>query len=64
MLVASFQPFTPQPRHKGIWKLGRDYCYPAEGKGYVEADFQGSLEMLNPAQAAGERWRLSLMGFT
>lgn len=55
VLVASFQPLTPQPRRRGIWKLGRDYCYPAEGKGYVEAGFQRSLEVFNPAQPAGEQ---------
>lgn len=63
-LVASFQPSTPQPRRRGIWKLGRDYYYPVEGKGYMEVGFQSSLEVFNPAQAAGERWWLSLAGFS
>lgn len=45
-LVASFQPSNPQPRHRGIWKLGRDYCYPVEGKGYVEAGFSAALKYL------------------
>lgn len=55
-LVARFQLSASQPRHRGIWKLGRDYCCPVEGMGYVEAGFQCCLEVLNPVQAAGERW--------
>lgn len=62
VLVAHFQLSTTQPKHRGIWKLGRDYCYPVEGMGYVEAGFQCCLEVFNPVQAAGEQWWLSLVG--
>jgi len=49
VLVATFLPSTPQLRHRGIWELGRDYCSSVKGKGYVEAGFQSSLEVFNPA---------------